>query len=120
MSPKDASVFLRASWYFFKHLRWRYLQMQIVLASPDPALTGELYGYLISLASVLNIYPKVSIDIRPDFDNTTVKGQASLAVDIIVLRLFATGWLVGRQMLARRARRLFKLKGVRYATPRTT
>ncbi|HEX9909796.1 MAG TPA: DUF2953 domain-containing protein [Desulfatiglandales bacterium] len=61
-------VLLRLLWDFFKSVRWDRLRLQIDLATPDPALTGLLYGELCAIKySTACVFPHARIQIRPDF-----------------------------------------------------
>ncbi len=117
---KDARALMKSGFYFIRHLKLRYLRVRLVVASSDPALTGELYGYLTSLTSSLNAQlPKASFDVRPDFFKLSPYGQLASSVDIFVARLLAIAWQLGKYMIVKR-RASKRLKGERYATPRIT
>ena len=63
-------------------------RLAAVVASDDPALTGELYGYGYALASALRgVWPDARVDLGADFVATTPRGSAELALRLRPIRL---------------------------------
>jgi hypothetical protein len=90
--------------YLLAHLRLEHLELKATVASPDPALTGMLYGFASSLSSpVTALVPdNVSIAIKPDFEAEIPSGQLDGAIHIRVIYIVITAWRVARATFFRR------------------
>ena len=85
------------------------LRLRAVIASDDPSLTGELFGYGCALTSALQgRWPEARIDLDADFVDTRPRGSAELALRLRPIRLsgpaLRLGWAYLRER--RRARRV--------------
>jgi hypothetical protein len=61
-------VSVRLLWDLLKAVRWDELMLEVDLATPDPALTGLLYGELYAVKySTACVFPQARILVRPDF-----------------------------------------------------
>ncbi len=83
-------VVLNFLWDILKGIRWNRLSMDVNLATPDPALTGILYGQLCAVKySAEYFFPKARITVQPDFVNLSPKGSAESTFSIRPLNLIA-------------------------------
>jgi len=85
------------------------LRLRAVIASDDPSLTGELYGYGCALTSAIQgRWPEARIDLDADFVDTRPRGSAELALRLRPIRLSGPGFRLGWAYLRerRRARRV--------------
>lgn len=85
------------------------LRLSAVIASDDPSLTGELYGYGCALTSALRgRWPEARVDLDADFVDTRPRGSAEVALRLRPIRLSGPaarlGWAYLRER--RRARRV--------------
>jgi hypothetical protein len=79
--PKVVVVILRFLRDVLKNIRLNQLFLAADIATPDPALTGTIYGGLYPVcASVNSFSPKVSLELQPDFINQIPRGRADVAV----------------------------------------
>jgi hypothetical protein len=64
-------------------IRWDELSLELDVATPDPALTGILYGQLCALKhSTDYLLPNARVLLRPDFVNQLPKGSAETVFSI--------------------------------------
>lgn len=85
------------------------LRLAAVVASDDPALTGELYGYGCALTSAIQgRWPDARVDLGADFVSTRPRGSAELALRLRPIRLSGPAVRLGLAYLRerRRARRV--------------
>lgn len=85
------------------------LRLAAVIASDDPALTGELYGCGCALNSAIRgCWPDASVDLGADFVATRPRGSAEVALRLRPIRLSGPavrlGWAYLRER--RRAKRV--------------
>ena len=79
--------------YLWRHLHWRRFRLRLTVATPDPALTGELFGYLSAVTGTLAAYaPAGSFEVSPDFMAQRSDAEVDLAVSIRVFSLVILGW----------------------------
>jgi len=72
-------------------IRWDTLFLEVEVSTPDPALTGILYGQLCAVKySTEYSFPKACIEVKPSFVNQLPKGSAESAFSIRPLNLFAS------------------------------
>lgn len=83
--------------YLWRHLRWQRFRVRLRVATPDPALTGEVYGYLSALIGAAEAYlPAGSLEVTPDFESRAPGAEADIAVSLRVLVLVVLAWRVIR------------------------
>ena len=74
-------IFLRFLKDMLKSINLDKAFLDVDIATPDPALTGTIYGGLYPVcASVNSISPKLSLDVRPDFINEIPRTRAEAAL----------------------------------------
>ena len=91
-----------------RHLHVDRLRLEAVVASDDPALTGEVYGYgCAALSAIRGIWPHADMHLAADFVATTPQGAAEAALRLRPVRLVPSvvrvGWAYWRER--RRSRR---------------
>jgi hypothetical protein len=70
-------VVLNSLWNILKGIRWNRLYTELEVATPDPVLTGVLYGQLCAVKySTEQFFPKARILVKPDFINQLPRGCA--------------------------------------------
>jgi hypothetical protein len=92
-----------SSWRFYRRqlhfllarLRFDMLRADVRVATPDPALTGVLYGAACSLVHPLAArWPRAELAVAPDFVDTVAAGHLALAVRVRIATLAIIGWRV--------------------------
>jgi len=64
-------------------IRWDELSLELDLATPDPALTGILYGQLCAVKySANHFFPSARIEVQPDFVNQLPRGSAETVFSV--------------------------------------
>jgi hypothetical protein len=64
-------------------IRWDELSLEVDVATPDPALTGALYGQLCALKhSAHYLLPNARVRVQPDFVNQLPRGSAETAFSV--------------------------------------
>ncbi len=91
-----------------RHLHVERLRLEAVVASDDPALTGEVYGYgCAALGAIRGLWPHADVHLTADFVATVPSGAAEAAVRLRPVRLVPSlvrvGWAYWRER--RRSRR---------------
>ena len=80
------SPFLRE---VLKSIRFNQLFLDADIATPDPALTGTIYGGLYPVcASVNSISPNLNLEVRPDFVSEIPRGRAEVALSTRLINTF--------------------------------
>jgi len=74
-------------------MRIDHFRVNAVIATPDPAWTGAVYGYTEAACGALRRIPKVTFDLRPDFQTDRSTAEISLAV---TYRMYRLTWAVLR------------------------
>jgi hypothetical protein len=70
LAEKIIQAGLRLVWEVLKSVCWDKFSLEVDLSTPDPALTGCLYGELCAVKySTEFVFPRARIEIRPDFVN---------------------------------------------------
>jgi hypothetical protein len=83
-------IVLRFFLNILKAIRWDELFLQVDLATPDPTLTGVLYGGLCAVKSSTDYFlPDAHIKLRPDFLNQFPRGSAETVFRIRLLNVVA-------------------------------
>ena len=66
-----------------RDIRWDKLSLELNLATPDPALTGALYGQLCALKySTDGLLPNARVLVQPDFVNELPRGTAETVFSV--------------------------------------
>ncbi len=87
---KVLTVVFRFLGNVLKNIRFNKLYLEVDIATPDPALTGTIYGGLCPVcASVNSISPKLSLEVRPDFVNEIPRARAEVALSTRLINTFA-------------------------------
>lgn len=64
-------------------IRWDKLCLKLDVATPDPALTGILYGQLCAVKySACHFFPSAQIQVQPDFVNQLPRGNAETVFSV--------------------------------------
>ena len=96
----------RSALYVLKHLRLKVFKATAIIASDDPALTGEFYGYLTIVSSALNaLFPKASFKVGADFYAENPRGQLESSVSIRIIHLLIAGWQIAKARFKERRNR---------------
>jgi hypothetical protein len=81
-------------WRFVKRLfhiiRFRRLEIEVVLGTGDPASTGKLFGYAQAVRPLLGKH--LRFDMRPDFTRERAEVTGTLELSVYVYRIL---WAVG-------------------------
>lgn len=121
---EQAKAAAGAGRYVLRHIRLEHLRAQATIATPDPALTGELFGYASGLQGALSaLAPNVSLHVTPDFGQQVPRGQVDGSLHIRVVHLLIAAWRFGKQFLFKRRRKSVAssyAKGVNNASSRPT
>ncbi len=74
---------LRFLWEVLKSIRWDKLLLELDVSTPDPALTGLLYGELCAVKySTEHAFPQAQIDVRADFTREVPGAEAESIISI--------------------------------------
>ncbi|UCH27632.1 MAG: DUF2953 domain-containing protein [Trueperaceae bacterium] len=86
--------------YLWRRLRWERFEVDLTVATPDPALTGTLYGVASATAAMFK--PSAGwLHITPDFTREQPSGRFRLALGVRILVLVVFGFramLLGRRL----------------------
>ncbi|MCK4404819.1 MAG: DUF2953 domain-containing protein [candidate division Zixibacteria bacterium] len=83
-------ILLRFFLNILKAIRWDKLFLEVDVATPDPALTGVLYGGLCAVKGSTDYFlPDAHIKFRPDFFNRFPRGSAETVFSIRMLNVVA-------------------------------
>ena len=103
--------------YLGRHLHVERLELQAILATPDPALTGMIYGFGQALLPAVRWrWPQAMLRVDPDFMQDFPTGTLELALRIRTVHLVVLGWR--GMVLMRKLRGLRKQKRSSYGTQR--
>jgi hypothetical protein len=81
-------IVLRFLLNILKAIRWDKLFLEVDVATPDPALTGALYGGLCAVKYSTDYFlPSAHVKLRPDFFNQFPRGSAETAFSIRLLKV---------------------------------
>ncbi len=79
--PKVLSAVVRFLKDVLRGIRFDRFFLEADVATPDPALTGTIYGGLYPICTSINaISPRLSLELRPDFANNTPRGSAEVVL----------------------------------------
>lgn len=74
---------LRFLWNVLKSIRWDKLLLELHVSTPDPALTGLLYGELCAVKySTQHAFPQAQIDVRADFTRELPRAEGESILSI--------------------------------------
>jgi hypothetical protein len=83
LADKVIRTGLRLLWDILRSIRWDKLLLEVDLSTPDPALTGFLYGELcIVKYSTESVFPRARIEVRPDFLNELPRVSAESVLSL--------------------------------------
>lgn len=100
----DGKAFWGVLRYLLRHIRLEHVYADATLATPDPALTGTLYGLAASVVYPLAaLSPKVQLNVTADFVGDRPSGRVDAALGIRLVYLIVFGWQVYRLTRRRRA-----------------
>lgn len=75
------SIFLRFLKDISRGIHLNRFFVEADIATPDPALTGTIYGGLYAVCvSVNSIWPNLQVKVQPDFENEIPRGRAEVAL----------------------------------------
>ena len=81
--------------FAFARIRLDQLDLDLRVATPDPAVTGVLYGATCSLVyPLVAIWPRAQLAVRPDFEGSVPAGRVALAVRVRLATLALVAWRV--------------------------
>jgi len=73
-------VFVRFIRDMLRSIRLNRFFVEADIATPDPALTGTIYGGLYALSVPTNfVSPNIRLKVQPDFENEIPRGRAEVA-----------------------------------------
>lgn len=70
-----------------ERVRVEHLGLDLRFGTGDPALTGQLYGWLMALAQGMGGVTPARLRLLPDFDRACLAGHAEVALRLTPLRL---------------------------------
>ncbi len=107
LAEKVIQAGLRLVWDVLKSIRWNKLLLEVDLSTPDPALTGFLYGELCTVKySTESVFPRARIEVRPDFLNELPRVSAE---SVLSLRPISVALPLSRAFFAIPKFRIIKL-----------
>jgi hypothetical protein len=75
-------------WEILRSIRWNKLLLDLDLSTPDPALTGFLYGELCAVKHTTElVFPRAQIEVTPDFINELPKMSAESVLSLRPVRV---------------------------------
>lgn len=76
-------VALRFVLDLLRAIRWDKLSLEVDVATPDPALTGILFGQLCAAKHSANsLFPSAQIEVQPDFVNQLPRGSGETVLSV--------------------------------------
>jgi hypothetical protein len=86
---KTAKIAFSSIVDLLRRSRLEKLLLDAKIATPDPALTGALYGGISSISYPLRSFlPRSSINVYPDFETDSFKGKAEISLKTGLLDIF--------------------------------
>ncbi|MCP8304113.1 MAG: DUF2953 domain-containing protein [archaeon] len=70
-----------------KSISIKRFSCDVVMGLDSPADTAVVSGYLWSLASIINIFPKVYLSVKPDFQERRLDGSMMVELKVRLLRI---------------------------------
>lgn len=70
---------------FLRSVSINKISINSVIGLPSPADTARIYGYLMGLASIINIFPKTDFTTNPDFDKERIDGSILIEIKLKLL-----------------------------------
>ncbi|MGB2698711.1 MAG: DUF2953 domain-containing protein, partial [Candidatus Zixiibacteriota bacterium] len=113
---KTAKVALSSAGDVFRKSKLERLFLDARIGTPDPALTGMLYGGISSISFPLQTFlPNTSINVYPDFETQSFRGNTEVTIKTKVRDLFwitvKTFFLLPKMAIIRLIRKLKKAGG---------
>jgi len=94
---------------FFERLRIERCTAKIQIATPDPALTGILYGSAIALQQILPTqFRKFAVELQPDFESERPQFQGEICLSIRPTDILRVGGRVIRKLPKRKLWQAFR------------
>ena len=91
----DLRFYLRQLRFAIARIRLDQLDLDLRVATPDPAVTGVLYGATCSLVyPLVAIWPRARLTVRPDFEGSVPAGRVALAMRVRLATLALVAWRV--------------------------
>ena len=86
---KTAKVAFSSAGDVFRKSKLERLFLDVKIGTPDPALTGILYGGISSISFPLQTFlPNTSINVCPDFETQSFRGNTEVTLETKVRDLF--------------------------------
>jgi hypothetical protein len=73
----------------FGRIGIRYLELDLVLGSDDPATTGEMVGFSAPFVALANSLPHTSVTLSPDFGGARFDGMGAGEIRVQPIQLLA-------------------------------
>jgi len=90
--------------YLLTHSRFKHLKAELIIATPDPALTGTLYGLAAGLVQPYSaLLRTASLRIAPDFTSEASHGSLDTALSLRIIHLAVVAWRLS--LLSQKLRR---------------
>ena len=91
----DLRFYLRQLRFAIARIRLDRLDLDLRVATPDPAVTGVLYGAACgAVYPLLAIWPRATLAVSPDFVGSVPAGRVALAVRVRLATLALVAWRV--------------------------
>ena len=91
----DLRFYLRQLRFAIARIRLDQLDLDLRVATPDPAVTGVLYGATCgAVYPLLAIWPSARLAVSPDFVGNVPAGRLALAVRVRLATLALVAWRV--------------------------
>ena len=70
---------------FLRSVSINKISIDSIVGLPSPADTAIVHGYLMGLASIINIFPKTNFTTSPDFDKERIDGSILIEIKMKLL-----------------------------------
>lgn len=91
----DLRFYLRQLRFAIARIELDELDLDVCVATPDPAVTGVLYGATCgAVYPLLAIWPRARLAVSPDFVGSVPAGRVALAVRVRLATLALVAWRV--------------------------
>ncbi|MCP8312634.1 MAG: DUF2953 domain-containing protein [Candidatus Methylarchaceae archaeon HK02M1] len=92
--PETVSLFVESFPYIrnilkaaMKSISIKRFSCDVVMGLDSPVDTAVVSGYLWSLASIVNVFPKVYLSVKPDFQERRLDGSIMVELKVRLLRI---------------------------------